>query len=48
MTKPFDPGTLPETITAVMDQIDAGERDAALAETLTSLKAEQALADTHG
>jgi len=46
VTKPFDPGTLPATITAVMDQIDAGERDAALAETLTSLKAEQALADT--
>jgi DNA-binding response OmpR family regulator len=45
VTKPFDPGTLPGTITAVMDQIDAGERDAALAETLTSLKAEQALAD---
>src|SRR6266516_7101003 len=48
LTKPFDPGTLAETIRAVLDQIDAGERDAALAETLTSLKAEQALADTHG
>src|SRR5437764_954099 len=31
VTKPFDPGTLPETITAVIDQIDSGERDAALA-----------------
>jgi len=46
VTKPFDPGSLPETITAVLDQIEAGERDARLAETLTSLKAEQALADT--
>ena len=46
VTKPFDPSTLPETITGVMDQIDAGERDASLAETLTSLKAEQALADS--
>jgi len=49
VTKPFDPGTLAETIMTMLDQIDAGERDAALAETLTSLKAEQALADSpHG
>ena len=46
VTKPFDPGTVAETITAVLDQIDSGERDAALAETLTSLQAEQALTDT--
>src|SRR5919197_4740419 len=37
VAKPFDPASLAETITTVLDQIDAGERDAALAETLTSL-----------
>ena len=41
LTKPFDPAGLAATITKVLDQIDRGERDADLAETLTTLKAEQ-------
>jgi DNA-binding response OmpR family regulator len=40
LTKPFDPAGLAETVTKVLDQIDRGERDADLAETLASLKAE--------
>ena len=44
LVKPFDPGTLPETITHVLDQIDRGERDSALAEALAALRAEQAMA----
>lgn len=44
VTKPFDPGALAGTITTMLDQIDAGERDAALAETLTALRAQQTLA----
>jgi DNA-binding response OmpR family regulator len=41
LTKPFDPGSLAATVTKVLDQIDRGERDADLAETLAALKAEQ-------
>jgi DNA-binding response OmpR family regulator len=41
LTKPFDPAVLPATITKVLDQIEAGEREADLAETLAALKAEQ-------
>jgi DNA-binding response OmpR family regulator len=41
LTKPFDPGSLAKTVTRVLDQIDRGERDADLAETLAALKAEQ-------
>jgi len=41
VTKPFDPAGLAATITKVLDQIDRGERDADLAETLAALKAEQ-------
>jgi DNA-binding response OmpR family regulator len=41
VTKPFDPAGLAATITKVLDQIDRGERDADLAETLATLKAEQ-------
>jgi DNA-binding response OmpR family regulator len=41
LTKPFDPGALATTVTKVLDQIDRGERDADLAETLAALKAEQ-------
>jgi DNA-binding response OmpR family regulator len=41
LTKPFDPATLPDTITKVLDQIERGERGADLAETLAALKAEQ-------
>jgi DNA-binding response OmpR family regulator len=40
MTKPFDPAGLAATVTKVLDQIDRGERDADLAETLAALKAE--------
>jgi DNA-binding response OmpR family regulator len=39
--KPFDPAGLAETVTKVLDQIDRGERDADLAETLAALKAER-------
>jgi DNA-binding response OmpR family regulator len=39
--KPFDPDGLAETVTKVLDQIDRGERDADLAETLAALKAER-------
>jgi DNA-binding response OmpR family regulator len=41
LTKPFDPAGLATTVTRVLDQIDRGERDAGLAETLATLKAEQ-------
>jgi DNA-binding response OmpR family regulator len=41
LTKPFDPAGLATTVTKVLDQIDRGERDADLAETLAALKAEQ-------
>ena len=41
LTKPFDPAVLPAAITKVLDQIEAGEREADLAETLVALKAEQ-------
>jgi DNA-binding response OmpR family regulator len=41
VTKPFDPAGLAATVTKVLDQIDRGERDANLAETLAALKAEQ-------
>ena len=40
LTKPFDPAGLAATVTKVLDQIDRGERDADLAETLATLKAE--------
>ena len=40
VTKPFDPAGLAATVTKVLDQIDRGERDADLAETLATLKAE--------
>jgi DNA-binding response OmpR family regulator len=41
LTKPFDPAVLSATITKVLDQIEGGEREADLAETLAALKAEQ-------
>ena len=41
LTKPFDPAGLAATVTKVLDQIDRGERDADLAETLAALRAEQ-------
>ena len=41
LTKPFDPAGLATTVTKVLDQIESGERDADLAETLAALKAEQ-------
>ncbi|HEY8777488.1 MAG TPA: response regulator [Gaiellaceae bacterium] len=41
LTKPFDPAGLTATVTKVLDQIDRGERDADLAETLAALKREQ-------
>jgi DNA-binding response OmpR family regulator len=41
VTKPFDPDVLTETVTTVLQQIESGERDSALAETLAALRKEQ-------
>ena len=41
VTKPFDPRRLAETVAKTLDEIDRGERDAALAETLAALRKEQ-------
>ena len=41
LTKPFDPAVLAETLESVLGQIERGERDAALAETLAALRKEQ-------
>jgi DNA-binding response OmpR family regulator len=42
LTKPFDPAVLAETVATVLDQIERGDREAALAETLATLREEQA------
>jgi len=39
--KPFDPEVLAETVVTVLGEIEHGDRDAALAETLASLRKEQ-------
>jgi len=39
--KPFDPRGLAETVAKTLDEIDRGERDAALAETVAALRKEQ-------
>jgi len=41
VTKPFDPHALAMTVEKILDEIDRGERDAALAETLSALRKEQ-------
>jgi len=41
LTKPFDPAVLAETVATVLGQIERGERDAALAETLETLRKEE-------
>lgn len=41
VTKPFDPAGLAATVGTVLDEIEYGERDSALAEPLTALKAER-------
>jgi DNA-binding response OmpR family regulator len=41
VTKPFDPHALAKTVARTLDEIDRGERDAALAETLIALRKEQ-------
>jgi CheY-like chemotaxis protein len=41
VTKPFDPDALAETVAGVLAQIERGDRDAALAETLATLRKEQ-------
>jgi DNA-binding response OmpR family regulator len=41
LTKPFDPAVLAETVATVLGQIERGERDAALAETLATLRKEE-------
>ena len=38
LTKPFYPAVLAETVTTVLDQIERGDREAALAETLATLR----------
>jgi CheY-like chemotaxis protein len=40
LTKPFDPTVIPSTVTRVLDQIDRGERDPDLAETIANLRSE--------
>ena len=40
VTKPFDPDALAETVATVLGQIERGDRDAALAETLAALRKE--------
>jgi DNA-binding response OmpR family regulator len=40
LTKPFDPAVLVETVTTILDQIERGDREAALAETLATLREE--------
>jgi DNA-binding response OmpR family regulator len=45
VTKPFDPHELAKTVAKTLDEIDRGERDAALAETLTTLRKEQITVD---
>ena len=39
--KPFDPRGLAETVAKTLEEIDRGERDAALAETVAALRKEQ-------
>jgi DNA-binding response OmpR family regulator len=41
VTKPFDPAALANTVAKTLAEIDRGERDAALAETLATLRKEQ-------
>jgi DNA-binding response OmpR family regulator len=41
VTKPFDPAGLAKTVARTLAEIDRGERDAALAETLAALRKEQ-------
>jgi DNA-binding response OmpR family regulator len=41
VTKPFDPAGLAKTVAKTLAEIDRGERDAALAETLAALRKEQ-------
>jgi CheY-like chemotaxis protein len=40
VTKPFDPSVIPSTVTRILDQIDRGERDPDLAETIANLRLE--------
>jgi len=41
VTKPFDPTAIATTVAKTLAEIDRGERDAALAETLATLRKEQ-------
>jgi DNA-binding response OmpR family regulator len=41
VTKPFDPAVLSETVATVLGQIERGDREAALAESLATLREEQ-------
>ena len=45
VTKPFDPAGLAKTVAKTLAEIDRGERDGALAETVAALRKEQLSAD---
>jgi DNA-binding response OmpR family regulator len=45
VTKPFDPAALASTVAKTLAEIERGERDSALAETLVALRKEQLSAD---
>jgi CheY-like chemotaxis protein len=45
VSKPFDPDVLTETVSTVLQQIESGDREAALVETLAELRKEQLSAD---
>jgi DNA-binding response OmpR family regulator len=47
LTKPFEPALLVETAATVLGQIERGEREAALAETLEALRKEQVSPGKH-
>jgi CheY-like chemotaxis protein len=40
LAKPFDPATLAPTINELLDQVDRGDRDAVIAESIEKLQAE--------
>jgi len=47
LVKPIDAAVLPGLITAVLDEIERGERDAALADTIVDLRAERVIGAEH-
>ena len=43
VTKPFDPTVLPETVSRVLAQIESGELDSSVAETLSALREQRTM-----